>query len=288
MNSNSSLTGRTALITGASRGIGFAIAERLAESGARIAICARDAQALESARSRLLSKSPSKSTDVFAMPADVASASQISALVEKTAAHFGPIDFLINNAGTSRFGPVHECTENDWDTVLDTNLKGVFLASRAVIPAMISRRRGHIVNISSLAGKNSFAGGSLYCASKWGLLGLTYSMAEDLRAYGIRVTAICPGSVATDFGHPPSAAQPKSQPSASPNAASEASANADPGALRNAQPGAPPNALPAKLRKKDRTKMLQPTDVAHAVEMVLTAAPQSFISEVLLRPTQKP
>src|SRR6185437_4933761 len=283
MNTNPSLAGNVALITGASRGIGFAIAERLAELGARVAICSRDAHALEAARSRLLSKSK----DVFAMPADVASAAQISALVEKTAAHFGPIDFLINNAGTSRFGPVHECTENDWDTVLDTNLKGVFLASRAVIPGMISRRRGHIVNISSLAGKNSFAGGSLYCASKWGLLGLTYCMAEDLRAYGIRVTAICPGSVATDFVHPASAASPKSQPNASPNA-QPAPAESSPAAHIKAQPEASPNVLPAELRKKDRSKMLQPSDVAHAVEMVLTAAPQSFISEVLLRPTQKP
>ncbi len=240
MNPSSPFAGSVALITGASRGIGFTIAERLAQRGARVAICAREPNALESARSQLLAASK----DVYAVPADVASAAQVTALAEKTIAHFGAIDFLVNNAGTSRFGPVHECTEADWDTVLDTNLKGVFLVSRAVIPGMISRRRGHIVNISSLAGKNAFPGGSLYCASKWGLLGLTNCMAEDLRGYGIRVTAICPGSVATDFGHPPSG--------------------------------------------KDRHKMLQPSDVAHAVEMVLTAEPQSFISEVLLRPTQKP
>lgn len=313
----SSLAGNVALITGASRGIGFAIAERLADAGARIAICARDAGALEAARSRLISNSPFNSNDIFAMPADVASPAQVSALVEKTLAHFGAIDFLINNAGTSRFGPVHECTESDWDTVLDTNLKGVFLASRAVLPGMISRRRGHIVNISSLAGKNSFAGGSLYCASKWGLLGLTYCMAEDVRSYGIRVSAICPGSVATDFGHPPlGAAHKPSLEAASkelPQASHEnalreevsreaASREAAPheGALReNAASKELPqasretisreNALRESVsHEKDRSKMLQPSDVAHAVEMVLTAAPQSFISEVLLRPTQKP
>jgi len=243
MDRNSPFAGNVALITGASRGIGLAIAERLGQLGARLAICARDSRELDSARSRLASAG----FDVFAMPCDVSSAAQTAALAEKTAAHFGPIDFLINNAGTARFGPLHESTEQDWDAVLDTNLKGVFLMSRAVIPAMISRRRGHIVNISSLAGKNAFAGGGLYCASKWGLLGLTYCMAEDLRGYGIRVSAVCPGTVATGFGHP----------SGSPS-------------------------------KKDAAKMLQPADVAHAVEMTLSAAPHAFISEVLLRPTQKP
>jgi NADP-dependent 3-hydroxy acid dehydrogenase YdfG len=108
---------------------------------------------------------------------------------------------------------------------------------------MIQRRGGHIINIASLAGKNSFAGGGIYCASKWGLLGLTQCMAEDLRPHGIRVSAICPGSVATDF---------------SPHTG------------------------------RDTSKMLQPEDVAHAVEAILTQAPQSFISEVLIRPAQKP
>jgi 3-oxoacyl-[acyl-carrier protein] reductase len=119
----------------------------------------------------------------------------------------------------------------------------VFLLSNAVAKGMIQRKTGHIVNIASLAGKNAFAGGAIYCASKWGLLGLTECTAEDLRAYGIRVSAVCPGSVATDF---------------SPHAG------------------------------KDPRKMLQPQDIAHAVEMIVTQEPQSFISEVLLRPTQKP
>ncbi|MFZ0332649.1 MAG: SDR family NAD(P)-dependent oxidoreductase [Candidatus Acidiferrales bacterium] len=236
---NSSLAGKTALVTGASRGIGLAIAQRLGQLGARIALCGRHQDTLDAACARLRDEA----IDALALTADVSHSDQVASLIEKTLARFGAIDFLINNAGTGRFGPVQEFTETDWDAVLDTNLKGVFLVSRAVAPSMISRGHGHIVNISSLAGKNSFAGGSIYCASKWGLLGLTFCMAEDLRAHGIRVTAICPGSVATDFGHPSS---------------------------------------------KNVQKMLQPHDVAHAVEMVITAEPQSFISEVVMRPTQKP
>ena len=115
--------------------------------------------------------------------------------------------------------------------------------SKAVAPGMIQRRAGHIINIGSLSGKSAFAGGAIYCASKWGLLGLTQCMAEDLRPYGVRVSAVLPGSVATDF---------------SPHTG------------------------------KDTSKMLQPEDVAHAVESIVTQAPQSFISEVLIRPTQKP
>lgn len=233
------LAGKSALITGASRGIGFAIAHRLGQLGARVAICGRDQNAIEAASTRLRGQG----IDAFGISADVSHSDQVSSLVEKSLARFKGIDFLVNNAGIGRFGPVQDLTEGDWDTVLDTNLKGVFLVSRAVVPSMISRSSGHIVNISSLAGKNFFPGGGLYCASKWGLLGLTYCMGEDLRANGIRVTAICPGSVATEFGHPSS---------------------------------------------KNVQKMLQPHDVAHAVEMVITAETQSFISEVVMRPTQKP
>ena len=133
--------------------------------------------------------------------------------------------------------------EADWDDVLATNLKAVFLVTKAVAPEMIRRRTGHIINISSLAGKYAFAGGGVYCASKWGLMGLTYCMAEDLRMYGIRTSVICPGTVATEF---------------SPHSG------------------------------KDPTRMLLPDDVAHAVAALVTQAPQSFISEILLRPTQKP
>jgi len=228
-----------AIVTGASRGIGFAIAAELARRGYRLAMLARDQKALEGAARRLGASAP----EVKTFPCDVRDAAQVNAASEKILAWAGRVDVLVNNAGIGGFGAIHELTDEVWDDTLDTNLRGVFLCSRAVAPEMIRQRSGYIINISSLAGKNFFAGAAAYCASKWGLMGLTYSMAEDLRGYGIRASVICPGTVQTEF---------------SPHAGKE--------------PG----------------KMLQPEDVAHAVAMLVTQAPQSFISEVLLRPTQKP
>jgi 3-oxoacyl-[acyl-carrier protein] reductase len=239
MTAGKPLEGKVAIITGASRGIGFAVAHRLGTLGAKLSLCARDAKKLHSAADELRPGA----AGVFAAAVDVTHGDQIAAFVQDTEKTLGPVEILVNNAGVGYFAPTHEAMEANWDTVLDTNLKSVFLASKAVAPGMIQRRGGHIINIASLAGKNAFAGGGIYCASKWGLLGLTECMAEDLRAYGIRVSAICPGSVATDF---------------------------------------------SPRGKKDVSKMLQPDDIAHAVEMIVTQAPQSFISEILLRPTQKP
>lgn len=232
------LDGKVALITGANRGIGLAIAHRLGALGASLSISARDRNRLEAVARELQS-----STKVAAIPADLTRTDEVAALVSKTEQALGPVDILVNNAGVGTFSSIQDASESDWDTMLDTNLKAVFLLMKAVAPGMIRRRSGHIVNIASLAGKNAIPGGAIYCASKWGLLGLTRSAAEDLRAHGIRVSAICPGSVATDF---------------SPHS------------------------------KKDPAKMLQPEDVAHALETLVTQAPQSFISEIDLRPTQKP
>jgi 3-oxoacyl-[acyl-carrier protein] reductase len=239
MNIGKPLQGKVAIITGASRGIGFAVAHRLGTLGAKVALCARDAGKLESAADGLRAVA----AGVFSAAVDVTHGDQIMAFVQNTEKALGPVEILVNNAGIGYFGPTHEATEAHWDTVLDTNLKAVFLASKAVAPGMIQRRSGHIINIASLAGKNAFAGGGIYCASKWGLLGLTECMAEDLRGYQIRVSAVCPGSVATDF---------------------------------------------SPRGNKDISKMLQAEDIALVVEMILRQAPQSFISEVLLRPTQKP
>ena len=235
------LHGGVALITGGSRGIGKAIAGRLAALGAAVGICGRDEEKLILA-SRELEAAGAR---VLAHRADVTKEEEIREFVDAAASRLGEITILVNNAGTGGggFGAVQEKSEAEWDRVMNTNLKSVFFVSRAVIPGMIRRRGGDIINISSLAGKNTFAGGGIYCASKWGLQGLSGCMAEDLRAHGIRVSVICPGSVATEFtGRGP----------------------------------------------KDPGKVLTADDVAHAVTMVATQGPQSFISEVHLRPVTKP
>ncbi len=203
------LAHQVALITGASRGIGLAIARRLGRMGARLALCARNGGMLQEAVSGL----QAEGIEAHGWPADVTQSGDIASLLERTHGQLGDIEILVNNAGIGVFGPAHELTEADWDRVHTTNLKAVFLLSKAVAPQMIARRRGHIVNISSLAGKNVFAGGGIYCASKWGLQGLTGCMAEDLRQYGIRVSAVCPGSVHTDFSpHAGKAAERMLQP----------------------------------------------------------------------------
>lgn len=190
-----SLSGAVALVTGASRGIGRAIAQRLAGLGASVAICGRDRAALKDSAAAL----EKLGARVFSRVTDVTRASAVADLVAGTEAALGPVTILVNNAGIGLFGATHEKTEADWDRVLDTNLKSVFLISRAVAPSMIRRGSGDIINISSLAGKNTFVGGGIYCASKWGLMGLSGCMAEDLREHGIRVSVICPGTVATEF-----------------------------------------------------------------------------------------
>ena len=189
------LAGRVALVTGGSRGIGRAIAIKLAGLGAAVAICGRDAEKLRATADELQALTKKS----FWQTADVTRADDVEQLVSDAEKELGPIGILVNNAGIGLFGPAHDKTEEDWDRVLNTNAKSVFLVSRAVVPAMIRQGAGDIINITSLAGRNSFAGRGLYCASKWAVQGLSGCMAEDLRDYGIRVSVICPGSVATEF-----------------------------------------------------------------------------------------
>lgn len=234
------LAGKIALVTGGGRGIGAAISRRLAEMGAATVVCGRTHSSIEGTAAQI--KAAGGRSE--AIPCDVAEWSSVSALASRVQQAFGKLDILVNNAGIGGFGgPLHQLPPDQWDAILNTNLRGVFYMIRAFVPMLIRAGGGHIINISSIAGKNALPNGAAYSASKWGLNGLSYSVAEELRGQKIRVSVVCPGSTHTELG---------------------------------------------PHEGKSREKMLQPDDIAHAVEMLVTQSPQSFASEIIIRPTQKP
>ncbi|HXP40062.1 MAG TPA: SDR family NAD(P)-dependent oxidoreductase [Candidatus Acidoferrales bacterium] len=240
MDKDQPIAGQVAVITGAGRGIGLAIARSLSRLGATTALCGRTAAPLDSAAKAMV-EAGGKAEAILC---DVTSLESVEAAARRIEASFGRVDVLINSAGIAGLaGPLHHLPPDAWEQILNTNLRGVYYAIRALAPMMIRAGSGHIINVSSLAGKNALPNGAAYAASKWALNGLSYSVAEELRSHNIRVSVICPGSTNTEF---------------SPHAG------------------------------KDPARMLQPEDVAHAVEMLVTQGPQSFVSEVDLRPTQKP
>jgi 3-oxoacyl-[acyl-carrier protein] reductase len=232
------LDGQVAVVTGAARGIGRAISRQLASMGARVVLAARDTEQLERVKGEIETDGGTAGIAQLELTEE-SSVAKLANLVET---QYRRCDVLVNNAGIGLMGqPLHEMAPTDWDMLMGTNLRGPYLMIRALAPLMIAARSGHVVNISSLAGHNPLANGAAYSASKWGLNGLTYSVAE-LRQHNIRVSVIAPGSVNTSFGR--------------------SGGNAD--------------------------KKVQPEDVARVVAMLVTQAPRSFVSEVLLRPTQKP
>ena len=192
------LTGKVAIVTGGSRGIGLAIARALVGQGMAVAVGGRGAEALERAV-RELSEAGGR---VRAIPCDVRRYEDCRRLVAETVEAFGRLDVLVNNAGVGHFAPVAELGVEDWHRVIETNLTGVFYCTREAIPHLRQAGGGWIINIGSLAGKNAFAGGAAYNASKFGLLGFSEAVMQDVRHDGIRVSCIMPGSVATDFDGP--------------------------------------------------------------------------------------
>ena len=166
----------------------------------------------------------------------------------------------MNCAGIAFIGkPLHELPPEEWTATFQVNVRAPYLMIRAFAPMMIRAKAGHIINISSLAGKNPFPSGAAYAASKWALNGLTYSVAEELRPHGIRVSVVAPGSVNTGFGH-----------------------------QAGDQSTVPDSAEEDKKAQEKNARKIQPQDVAEVVAMLVTQEPQSFVSEVLMRPTQKP
>ena len=198
---NELMKGKKAIVTGGSRGIGFAIAKALLGEGVDVLICGRNQDAIDRAVRALTSDSGGRPVG-FA--ADVSSSQETAKLFTFADQQFGGLDYLINNAGLGVFRAAGELTVEEWDKVIATNLSGAFYCSREAIERFRARKSGWIVNISSLAGRNPFTGGSAYNASKFGLNGFSEAMMLDHRPDNIRVSYIMPGSVDTGFsGHEP-------------------------------------------------------------------------------------
>jgi len=185
-----------AVVTGGSKGIGRAIAAALLDGGAAVTIGARHEDEVRAAAESLAAGNPGR---VLGVRCDVRSAADCERLVAESVAHFGRLDVLVNNAGVGIFAPVEETSEEVWRQQLGTNLDGVFFCCKAALPHL-KRRGGWIVNIGSLAGRNAFAGGAAYNATKFGLLGFSEALMLEVRHAGVRVTCVMPGSVGTSFG----------------------------------------------------------------------------------------
>jgi NAD(P)-dependent dehydrogenase (short-subunit alcohol dehydrogenase family) len=193
------LDGKVALVTGGSRGLGFVIAEALASAGAVVALSARTSEPAERAAATI---AQSTGREVLGVPADVTALPNVEGMVERVLHALGRIDILVNNAGINVRGPIEELREEDWDAVVDTNLKGPWLCCRAVAPVMKRLRWGRVINVSSMLGEISLPGRTPYASSKGGLTLLTKTLALEWARDGINVNALCPGPFATEINTP--------------------------------------------------------------------------------------
>ena len=188
------LTGKVAIVTGATKGIGLAIAERMVNEGMNVAVSARTEADVTSVADRL-------GSNALGIACDVSDPAACAALVERTVDRFGRLDVLVNNAGLGIFKPIGEMSVEEWRLQIDVNLGGVFYCSKAALPHLSASGDGYIVNIGSLASRNSFANGTGYNASKFGLLGMSEAMMLDVRYDDVRVSIVMPGSVNTPFNN---------------------------------------------------------------------------------------
>ncbi|HET8656210.1 MAG TPA: SDR family NAD(P)-dependent oxidoreductase [Longimicrobiaceae bacterium] len=240
----------TVLVTGASSGIGAACARAFAAAGARLVLAARSGDRLESLAAELRE---AHGTEVHLLPLDVRDAGVVTRVLEDLPSGWGEIDVLVNNAGLSRgLEPLGEGEIRDWEEMIDTNVKGLLYVTRAVLPGMVQRGRGHVVNIGSTAGHEVYPGGAVYCATKHAVHALTQGMRMDLLGKGVRVSTVDPGMVETNFS-----------------------------VVR----------FHGDRERADRVyqgmKPLGPEDVADVVLFVATRPPHVDIDEVVLRPTQQ-
>jgi 3-oxoacyl-[acyl-carrier protein] reductase len=204
----------TALVTGGGSGIGLAIARALLARGWTVSLCGRDGGKLEEAAAELIPAAGGETQRIHWVTADVSIAENVKRWVGEAERRLGRPGLLVNNAGIGVWGEITSLAEEDWDRVLDVNLKGIFLCTREVLPSMRAGGGGYVVNTSSASGKKGMAGSSAYCSSKFGVIGFTESLIAEEKNNNIRATAICPGFVATpmvtDVGIPaPEMIQPE-------------------------------------------------------------------------------
>jgi NADP-dependent 3-hydroxy acid dehydrogenase YdfG len=249
MSEDARLDGKIAIVTGASSGIGHATALALAAESATVVVTARREERLTA----LAEEIAHSGRAALALRCDVTNPGQVQTVVDKTLDAFGRIDILVNNAGIMSLAPLREARVDEWTRMVDVNVKGVLHFLAAVLPGMVERETGHIVNVGSLAGRRPFPGGGVYSATKFAIRSLTWAMHLELgAAHGIRVTDVQPGFVSTELldGDPTTHA-----------AWQEAWAE---------------------------RRTLQPEDVARAIVFVTTAPDHVAVNELLLRPTDQP
>lgn len=190
-----SLAGKVAIVTGANRGLGRAVAERFATAGAAVVVCARDITAAQ----EVVAELPQSPNCGLAVALDVTSTCSCDTAVTRVLDEFGRVDILVNNAGVTRDALLLRMSEDDWDLVLDTNLKGVYRCCKAVLRPMLKARAGCIINVSSIVGVIGNPGQANYAAAKAGILGLTKSLAKEVASRNVRVNAVAPGYIETDM-----------------------------------------------------------------------------------------
>jgi len=244
------LEGRVAIVTGASSGIGEAGAEALARAGARVAAAARRKERLDALCERIRAAGGV----ALAVPIDVAKREQVEALAEQVVDAWGRIDVLVNNAGLMPLSPIREGRVDDWDRMIDVNVKGVLYGIAAVLPVMLEQGSGHVVNVGSVAGRRPFPGGTVYAATKFAVRALTAGMQLELSASeGIRVTDVQPGVVDTEL----------------------------------------PDHIPSEEAREgfegrwDDRRRLESEDVAQAILYAVTAPDRVNVNEILIRPTDQ-
>lgn len=193
------LDGKVVVVTGASKGIGKATASAFAAVGAKVVLAARTRETLEQVARELSVEGVSNLDSILAVPTDVTDADAVQRLIERTLDVYQHVDILVNNAGIGHFGPVVDFAPGDWDTVLNSNLKAIYLCAKYALPSMLAQGGGQIINVLSIAAKVAFEASAAYCAAKAGALALTKVLASEVRQQDVRVTAVLPGSVHTPF-----------------------------------------------------------------------------------------